>query len=141
MTRTKKTGMRARGGRMAVIGALGLTAVTLAAGPAFAKGSVKITAPQTAHVGRTFAVTAHGDEDAASYLQICLEGRSSGPAWHQVTCGAVVAAGSDAHVTAHVKAAHSGGQEYRAVVYGLTAPGDRRPMRERTSGVAKVAVR
>ncbi|MFE1176717.1 hypothetical protein [Streptomyces sp. NPDC058773] len=37
MTRTKKTGMKARGGRVAVIGALGLASVALAAGPAFAK--------------------------------------------------------------------------------------------------------
>lgn len=141
MTRTKKTGMRARGGRVAVIGALGLASVTLAAVPAFAKGSVDITAPHTAHVGKTFTVAAHGDDDAASYLRICLEGRSRGQAWHRVTCGAVDATGADARATAHVKAAHRGVLEYRAIVYGLTSPNDRHPVRERTSGPATVHVR
>ncbi|MGK4578644.1 hypothetical protein [Kitasatospora sp. HPMI-4] len=141
MTRTKKAGMKARGGRVAVIGALGLASVTLAAVPAFAKGGVDITAPHTAKVGKTFTVTAHGDDDAASYLRVCLEGRSGGQAWHQVTCGAVVATGTDAQATAHVKAAHSGALEYRAVVYGLTGPVDRQPVRERTSDLVTVEVR
>ncbi|MGP8303662.1 hypothetical protein ACTPOK_38275 [Streptomyces inhibens] len=141
MTRTKKTGMKARGGRVAVIGALGLASVTLAAGPAFAKGSVDITAPHTAHVGKTFTVTAHGNDDAASYLRLCLEGRSGGQAWHRVTCGAVVATGTDAQATARVEAESSGVLEYRAVVYGLTSPNDSHPVRERTSGPATVDVR
>ncbi|MFI0716483.1 hypothetical protein ACH4SK_39035 [Streptomyces inhibens] len=141
MTRTKKTRMKRRGGRVTVIGTLGLASVTLAAGPAFAKGSVDITAPHTAHVGKTFTVTAHGNDDAASYLRICLEGRSGGQAWHQMTCGAVVSTGTDAQATAHVKARHSSVLEYRAVVYGLTSPNDRHPVRERTSGLATVNVR
>ncbi|MFD8544582.1 hypothetical protein [Streptomyces sp. NPDC059649] len=141
MTRTKKMGMMTRGGRAAVIGALGLASVTLAAAPAFAKGSVDITAPHTAHAGKTFTVTAHGDDDAASYLRICLEGRSGRQAWHRVTCGAVVDTGTEARATAHVKAAHRGVLEYRAVVYGLTSPNDRHPVRERTSGPATVHVR
>ncbi|MFF4284144.1 hypothetical protein ACFY0R_02285 [Streptomyces sp. NPDC001633] len=141
MTRTKKTGMRARGGRVAVVGAVGLASVVLAAVPAFAKGSVEITAPHAAHVGKAFTVKARGDDDAASYLQICLEGRSGGHAWHRVTCGAVVDTGTEARATAHVKAAHRGTQQYRAVLYGLTSPHDRHPVRERTSTVAKVAVR
>lgn len=141
MTRTKNTGMRARGGRVAVVGALGLASVALAAVPAFAKGSVEVTVPHTAHVGKAFTVTAHGEDDAASYLRICLEGRSGGQAWHRVTCGAVVDTGTDARATAHVKAAHSGVHQYRAVLYGLTGPHDRHPVRERTSDVAKVAVR
>ncbi|GAB7029589.1 hypothetical protein JCM4914_10500 [Streptomyces platensis subsp. malvinus] len=133
--------MKARGGRAAVIGALGLASVTLAAAPAFAKGSVDITAPHTAHVGKPFKVTAQGDDDAASYLRICLEGRSSGRAWHRVTCGPVVDTGAEARATAHVKAAHSGVLQYRAVVYGLTSPTDRHPVRERTSGPVRVHVR
>ncbi|MEU9118927.1 hypothetical protein AB0C96_03535 [Streptomyces sp. NPDC048506] len=141
MTRTKKTGLKALGGRVAVIGALGVSSVTLAAVPAFAKGSVDITAPHTAHTGKAFTVTAHGDDDAAVYLRICLEGRSGGQAWHQVTCGAVAATGTDAQATAHVKATHRGALQYRAVVYGLTSPNDRHPVRERTSGVATVDVR
>ncbi|KJK55060.1 MULTISPECIES: hypothetical protein [Actinomycetes] len=141
MSRTKKTGTKIRGGRVAVIGALGLASVTLAAAPAFAKGGVDITAPHTAHAGQTFTVTAHGDDDAAVYLRVCLEGRSGGQAWHRVTCGAVVATGTEAQATAHVKAAHSGVLEYRAVVYGLTSPTDGQPVRERTSGLATVNVR
>ncbi|MEU6218180.1 hypothetical protein ABZ845_11780 [Streptomyces sp. NPDC047022] len=141
MTRTKKTGVKARGGRVAVIGAMGLASVALAAVPAFAKGSVAITAPHTAHVGKTFTVTARGDDDAAVYLRTCLEGRSGGQAWHQVTCGTVVAAGTDAQAAAHVKATHGGVLQYRAVVYGLTSPNDRRPVRERTSSPATVNVR
>ncbi|KIZ16008.1 hypothetical protein [Streptomyces natalensis] len=141
MTRTKKTGMKARGGRVAVIGALGLASVTLAAGPAFAKGGVEITAPHTARVGKTFTVAAHGDDDAAGYLRVCLEGRSAGTAWHRVTCGAVVDTGAEARVTAHIKTAHRGVLHYRAVLYGLTGPHDRHPVRERASDLAKVNVR
>ncbi|AOP48484.1 hypothetical protein [Streptomyces lydicus] len=141
MTRTKKSGMKTRGGRVAVIGALGLASVTLAAGPAFAKGGVDITAPPTAQVGKTFTVAAHGDDDAAGYLRLCLEGRSGGPAWHRVTCGAVVPTGTEAQATAQVKAAQRGALEYRAIVYGLTSPTDRNPVRERTSAPVTVDVR
>ncbi|MFI0218070.1 hypothetical protein [Streptomyces lydicus] len=141
MTRTKESGMKSRGGRGAVIGALGLASVALAAGPAFAKGGVDITAPHTAQVGKTFTVTAQGNDDAAGYLRICLERRSGGQAWHRVTCGAVVDTGTDARATAHVKAAHRGVLEYRAVVYGLTSPNDSQPVRERTSGPVRVDVR
>ncbi|MFF8369934.1 hypothetical protein ACF05W_13925 [Streptomyces lydicus] len=141
MTRTKKTGMKSRGGRVAVIGALGLASVTLAAGPAFAKGGVDITAPHTAHVGKTFTVTARGNDDASSYLRICLEGRGGGQTWHRVTCGAVVDTGTDAQATAHVKAAKSGVLQYRAVVYGLLSPADGHPVRQRTSGPVTVDVR
>ncbi|MFD7669188.1 hypothetical protein [Streptomyces sp. NPDC059788] len=141
MTRTKKTGMRVRSGRAAVIGALGLASVALVAAPAFAKGSAEITAPQTARVGETFTVSAHGDDDASSYLRICLENRSGGTAWHQLTCGAVVEVGGDAQATARVKATQSGALQYRAVVYGLLSPTDRHPIRQRTSAPATVNVR
>ncbi|GCD40601.1 hypothetical protein [Streptomyces paromomycinus] len=141
MTRTKKTGMKARSGRVAVIGALGLASVGLAAGPAFAKGDVEITAPPAAQVGKTFTVTAHGNDDASSYLQVCLENRGGGQAWHRLACGAVVERGDDAQVTAHVKATHSGARQYRAVVYGLLSPADRHPVRQRTSGPTTVNVR
>ncbi|ARF53666.1 hypothetical protein [Streptomyces gilvosporeus] len=141
MTRTKKTGMKAWGGRAAVVGALGLASVTLAAVPAFAKGGVDVTAPHTAHVGKTFTVKAYGDDDAAGYLRVCLDSRSAGRAWHRVTCGAVVDTGAEARVTAHVKAAHRGAQQYRAVLYGLNGPHDRHPVRERTSDLVKVDVR
>ncbi|OKI06219.1 hypothetical protein A6A06_37595 [Streptomyces sp. CB02923] len=140
MSKMKKTGMKARSGRVAVIGALGLASVALAAAPAFAKGGVDITAPHSAQTGETFTVTAHGDDDASSYLQICLENRSGGQAWHRLTCGAVVDTGTDAQVTARVKATHSGVQQYRAVVYGLTSPNDHHPVRQRTSGPATVNV-
>ncbi len=141
-TETKKTGMKARGGRAAVIGALGLASVALAAGPAFAKGDVSIKAPHTAQVGKTFTVTAQADDDAADYLRVCLEGRSGGQAWRQVTCGAVVGRGDGfAEVAAHVKAERGGALQYRAAVYGLLSPKDSHPVRERTSDVATVNVR
>lgn len=68
MTRTKKTETKAWGGRGAVIGALALASVTMAAVPAFAKGGVDITAPRTAHVGKSSTVTAHGGDNSAGYL-------------------------------------------------------------------------
>ncbi|MFD4397801.1 hypothetical protein [Kitasatospora sp. NPDC058478] len=141
MSRTKRTGTTTRGGRAAVIGALGLASVALAAGPAFAKGDVEITAPHTARVGTTFTVTGHGDDDGAAYLQVCLEGRSSGSTWERMTCGTVVETGTEAEAVAHVKAAHSGALEYRAALFGLTGPDDHHPVRERTSEPVTVEVR
>ncbi|MEV0281600.1 hypothetical protein AB0I22_35160 [Streptomyces sp. NPDC050610] len=142
MTRTKKTGMKVRGGRAAAIGALGLASVALAAGPAFAKGDVSIKAPHTAQVGKAFAVTASAYDDASSYLRVCLEWRSGKQAWAQVTCGSVVERGDgDAQVAVHIKAAHSGAVEYRAAVYGLNTPKDSHPVRQRTSDVVTVNVR
>ncbi|MFC1431584.1 hypothetical protein ACEZDB_13110 [Streptacidiphilus sp. N1-3] len=140
MTRTQKTGTMVRGGRAVVVGGMGLAALVLAAAPAFAKGSVDISAPHTAHVGRTFTVTAHGDDDAASYLRVCLEDRRAGSAWHRVSCGAVAASGTDARSAAHIRTAHGGVLQFRAVVYGLTTPHDRHPVRERTSGPVRVNV-
>ncbi|MBY8888604.1 hypothetical protein K7472_27730 [Streptomyces sp. PTM05] len=141
MTRTKKTGMRVRGGRLAVVGALGLAAVTAAAVPAFAKGDLAFTAPHTAKVGQTYTVSAHGDDDSASYLRACLQSRTGNHAWHQVSCSPLVATGSDASVTAHVKAAHKGAQEYHAVLYGQKSRTDRHPVVERTSATATVTIR
>ncbi|MEU8892569.1 hypothetical protein [Streptomyces sp. NPDC048442] len=101
-----------------------------------------ITAPRTAKVGGTFVVEAHGNDDAAGYLRVCLESRSSEKAWHQVTCGAVVDIyGGEAQVAAHVRAEHRGVQECRALVYGLTSPNDKHPVRQRTSAPVKVNVR
>ncbi|MGW4566847.1 hypothetical protein ACWEN3_32095 [Streptomyces sp. NPDC004561] len=140
MTRTKKTRTKARGGRVAVIGALGLAAVTLAAVPAFAKGDVYIRAPHTAHTGKTITVTAHGDDDIAGYLhQLCVEERSGKQPWHREACGAV--AKGDARVTAHGKAAHRGDLKFRAVLYGLTSRHDHHPVRLHTSDVVTVHVR
>jgi hypothetical protein len=141
MTRTKKNGMKTPGGRMAVVGALGLAALALAAVPAYAKGSVDITAPHTAQVGKTITVTAHGSDDDARYLQLCLEENGFGEGWHQEICSAVVATGSDARATAHGTSAKRGNLEFRAVMYGLTSPHDRHPVRLRTSDVATVHVR
>ncbi|MEU3061679.1 hypothetical protein AB0P12_16255 [Streptomyces subrutilus] len=140
MSRTKKTAV-ARVGRAAVIGATGLASVALAAVPASAKGNVDITAPRTARVGTAFTVAAHGGDDAARYLRVCLEGREDGAAWHGLNCGAVTETGADARVTARVRATHAGVPEYRAVVYGLTGPHDRHPVRERTSDPVAVHVR
>ncbi|MEU6555189.1 hypothetical protein ABZ915_33650 [Streptomyces sp. NPDC046915] len=140
MTRTKKPGMRARGGRVAVIGVLGLASVTLAAVPAFAKGNVDITAPRTAQAGKTITVTAHGGDDSAGYLhQLCLEENGFGEGWHQETCSAAVE--GDARVTAQGTAARRGDLEFRAVLYGLTSRNDQHPVRLHASDVATVHVR
>ncbi|WP_269855993.1 hypothetical protein [Streptomyces sp. RPT161] len=140
MTRTKKTGMKARGGRVAVIGALGLATVTLAAAPAFAKGGVDITAPHTAHVGKTITVTAHGTDDSAGYLhQLCLEENGFGEGWHQENCS--VPAKGDARVSTHGTSARRGDLKFRAVLYGLTSKHDHRPVRLHASEVVTVHVR
>ncbi|GGY69645.1 hypothetical protein [Streptomyces xanthochromogenes] len=141
MTRTKKTAIRARSGRLVALGALGLATVTLAATPAFAKGSVDISAQRTAHVGETYRVTGHGIDNAAPYLRACLENRSSAETWQQISCGSGVTAGTEAQDVTQIKAAHTGIVEYRAVVYGLTSPTGRHPVRERTSDTATVSVR
>ncbi|MGW4274100.1 hypothetical protein ACWEGQ_17455 [Streptomyces seoulensis] len=140
MTRTKKTGMTARGGRAAVIGALGLASVALAAAPAFAKGSVEISAPRTAQVAKTITVTAHGGDDSAGYLhQLCLEENGFGEGWHQETCSAAVR--GDAKVTAKGTSARRGDLRFRAVLYGLTSKHDQKPVRLHASDVVTVHVR
>ncbi|MGW9080420.1 hypothetical protein [Streptomyces kronopolitis] len=140
MTRTKKTGMKARGGRVAVIGAMGLASVALAAAPAFAKGGVDITAPSTGQVGNTITVKAHGDDDSAGYLhQLCLEENGFGEGWHQENCSAVVK--GDAQVTANGTSARRGDLRFRAVLYGLTSKNDQKPVRLHASDVVTVRVR
>ncbi|MFB7600369.1 hypothetical protein [Streptomyces sp. NPDC056160] len=140
MTRTKKAGMKARGGRAAVIGALGLASVALAAVPAFAKGSVDITAPRTAHVGKTITITAHGGDDSAGFLhQLCLEENGFGGGWHQENCSAAVK--GDARVSAHGTSARRGDLKFRAVLYGLTSKHDQHPVRLHASDVVTVHVR
>ncbi|MEU3989780.1 hypothetical protein AB0F24_15635 [Streptomyces platensis] len=140
MTRTKKTGVKMRGGRVAVVGALGLASVTLAAGPAFAKGGVDITAPRTAQVGTTIRVTAHGGDGSAGYLhQLCLEEKGFGQGWHQENCSAAVK--GDARLTAHGTSARRGDLQFRAVLYGLTSPHDQNPVRLHASDVVTVHVR
>ncbi|MEW9515945.1 hypothetical protein [Streptomyces tubercidicus] len=140
MTRTKKTGVMARGGRVAVIGALGLASVALAAGPAFAKGGVDITAPHTAQVGKTITIKAHGGDDSAGFLhQLCLEEKGFGQGWHQENCSAAVK--GDAQVTAHGTSARRGDLQFRAVLYGLTGPHDQNPVRLHASDVVTVHVR
>ncbi|MFE2159967.1 hypothetical protein ACFW9M_19395 [Streptomyces lydicus] len=140
MTRTKKSGMKSRGGRAAVIGALGVASVALAAGPAFAKGGVDITAPRTVQVGKTITVKAQGDDDSAGYLhQLCLEESGFGQGWHQESCSAAVE--GDARVTAHGTSARRGDLKFRAVLYGLTSPHDHNPVRLHASDVVTVHVR
>ncbi|MFE9118234.1 hypothetical protein [Streptomyces sp. NPDC007172] len=150
MTRTKKTdrtGMKTRGGRLAVIGALGiatgalcLSSVTLAAAPASAKGAVEITAPHTAQVGKTITVKASGGDDSAGYLhQLCVEENGFGEGWHQETCSAAVK--GEARVTAQGTSARSGTLRFRAVLYGLTGAHDQHPVRLHSSDVVTVRVR
>ena len=140
MTRTKKNGTKARGGRMAVIGALGLSSVALAAAPAFAKGGVEITAPHSARVGQTITVKAHGGDDSAGYLhQLCLEENGFGEGWHQEICSSAVK--GDARVTARGASARHGDLKFRAVLYGLTGTHDHHPVRLHASDVVTVHVR
>ncbi|AOP48006.1 hypothetical protein [Streptomyces lydicus] len=140
MTRTKKIGAMTRGGRAMVIGALGLASVTLAAAPAFAKGTMDITAPRTVHVGKTITIKAHGDDDSAGFLhQLCLEENGFGQGWHQENCSPAVA--GDAKVTAHGTSARRGNLKFRAVLYGLTSRHDHKPVRLHTSDVVTVHVR
>ncbi|MER6736696.1 hypothetical protein [Streptomyces puniciscabiei] len=141
MTRTRRTGMKARGGRLAVAGALGAASLALAAVPAYAKGDVDVTVPHTAHGGKTFTVTAHGDDDAVRYVRVCLQQRSGGHAWRQVACGAAVPSGTEARAAAHVKDAGRGPVDFRAAMYGLTGPSDHHPVRRRTSDPVTVHVR
>ncbi|MFJ2738227.1 hypothetical protein ACIO3O_01015 [Streptomyces sp. NPDC087440] len=140
MTRTKKTGRGTHGRRMALIGALGLASVTLAAGPAFAKGTVEITAPDTAHVGKTITVTAHGGDDSSGFLhQLCLEENGFGQGWHQETCSPI--ARGDVRVTATGTSARRGDLRFRAVLYGLTSRHDQHPVRLHASNVVTVHVK
>ena len=140
MTRTKKTGLKARGGRLAAVGALGLASVALATAPAFAKGAVEITAPHTAQVGKTITVTAHGGDDSAGLLhQLCVEENGFGEGWHQETCS--TPATGDARVTAAGASARRGDLRFRAVLYGLTSRHDQKPVRLHASDVVTVHVR
>ncbi|CCB75954.1 exported protein of unknown function [Streptantibioticus cattleyicolor NRRL 8057 = DSM 46488] len=132
--------MKARGGRVAVLGALGLASVALAAGPAFAKGTVDITAPHTAHVGKTITVKAQGNDDSAGFLhQLCIEENGFGEGWHQESCS--TPAKGAAKVTAHGTSARRGDLKFRAVLYGLTSKKDHHPKRLHASDVVTVRVR
>jgi hypothetical protein len=123
-----------------VVGAVAAAAVTLAAGPAFAKGSMGITAPRTAHVAGTITVTAHASDDSAGYLhQLCLEENAFGEGWHQRNCSVVT--GGNTRVTARGTAARSGDLRFRAVLYGLTGRRDHHRVRLHTSAVMTVRVR
>ncbi|WP_345261826.1 hypothetical protein [Streptomyces hundungensis] len=127
-------------GWVMVIGALGLASVALATAPAFAKGSVEISAPKTVQVGRTITVTAHGDDDNAGFLhQLCVEENGFGEGWHQET-GSTPTAG-DAKVTAAGASARRGDLRFRAVLYGLTSKHDPKPVHQHTSAVVTVHVR
>lgn len=138
MTRTKKTRMRAA----AVAGALGVGALVFAAVPAYAKGDVSVSAPRTAHVGKTFKVTAHGDDDAAPYLKICVQDRTGRHPWRQVSCGKPVARGyGESKATAFVRAGGRGAIQFRAVAYEMSGPRDRHPVWWRASEVVTVRVR
>ncbi|MCF3146874.1 hypothetical protein [Streptomyces platensis] len=140
MTRMKKSGVKVRGDRVAVIGALGLASVALAAGPAFAKGGVEIAAPRTVQVGKAITVKAHGGDDSAGYLhQLCLEEKGFGQGWHQENCSAAVR--GDARLTAHGTSARRGDLQFRAVLYGLTGRHDQNPVRLHASDVVTVHVR
>ncbi|MFI6475384.1 hypothetical protein ACIBL5_34710 [Streptomyces sp. NPDC050516] len=140
MTRTKKTGRKSRGSRVAVMGVLGLASVALATAPAFAKGAVDVAAPHTAQVGKTITVKAHGGDDSAGYLhQLCLEENGFGEGWHQETCSAAVK--GDARVTAQGTSARRGNLQFRAVLYGLTSTHDQKPVRLHASDVVTVHVR
>ncbi len=133
--------MRGIGRGLSGVG-IGLAVVGLAAVPAHAKGDVAVAAPRTAVVGKAFKVSAHGDDDAARYLRICVQERSGKGAWRQVGCGAVVRRGGpEGRAAVQVKAVRRGGLQFRAVMYGLKGPHDLRPVRWRASDVVSVRVR
>jgi len=128
-------------GRLGVVVA-GVGVVALAAGPAYAKGDISVSAPRTAVVGKAFKVSARGDDDAARYLRICVEVKNGTKVWRQVGCGAVVRRGGpEGRAAVSVKAVRRGGVQVRGVMWGLKSVHDRHPVRWRTSGVVSVRVR
>lgn len=133
--------MRGIGKGLSGVG-VGLAVVALAAAPAQAKGDVSVVAPRAVAVGKVFKVSAHGDDDAARYLRICLQERSGKAAWRQAGCGGVVRRGGpEGRVAVQVKVARRGAVQFRAVMYGLKGLKDRHPVRWRISETVSVRVR
>ncbi|WP_407284968.1 hypothetical protein [Streptomyces sp. BP-8] len=133
---------------LASVASIGLAA----AGPAFAKGGIWVTAaPHSVRVGQAVHVNAGGyygdgiEIEANPYQRACIQQRltTSGP-WHTVKCGKVVDAlssGAGAKVDANVKALRHGTVQFRGVLYGATNPYAKHPTPLTTSEVATVRVR
>ncbi|MFB7629657.1 hypothetical protein ACFC0M_01710 [Streptomyces sp. NPDC056149] len=132
-----------RGGRIAVVGAMGAAAVVLAVTPAFAKGSATLNvSPGTVKVGGTVHVTGQGDSDAIQYGKFCAEQRlGTHGAWHTIKCGKIVEiAGAEAKVDVKVKAQKRGDLQFRGVLYGVDGPGGGHPSADFHTAVKTVRV-
>ncbi|MFB7507103.1 hypothetical protein [Streptomyces broussonetiae] len=123
---------------------MGAAVVMLAVTPAFAKGSVDLTAsPGTVRVGHSIHITGHGDSDAVQYAKLCAQERAgTHGAWHTVACGRIVEiAAQDAKVDAKTKAGHRGVVQFRGVLYGVDGPRGGHPHADITTSARTVHVR
>ncbi|MFH9426330.1 hypothetical protein [Streptomyces sp. NPDC017529] len=133
---------------MAGIASAGLAA----AGPAFAKGGIWVSAaPHSVRVGQTIHVNAAGhygdgvEVEKYQYQRACIQQRltPSGP-WHTVKCGKVINHASwevGVKADANVKALRHGTVQFRGVLYGAESPHVKHPAPVTTSEVATVRVR
>ncbi|MFE9449993.1 hypothetical protein [Streptomyces sp. NPDC006739] len=139
-----RSGIRRTGARAAAVGALGTAAVVLAVTPAFAKGSVDLTAsPGTVRVGHTVHVKGSGNSDAVWFAKFCAQERTgTRGAWHTVACGRVVdVTERDAKVDARIEVRHRGVVQFRGVLYGVDGPRGGHPYADITTPARTVHVR
>ncbi|MGW1194682.1 hypothetical protein ACWD4B_02310 [Streptomyces sp. NPDC002536] len=117
--------------------------VVLAAAPAAAKGAMEISAAaHTVRSGQAVRVSGAGDDDAAHYLQACVEERDGGQeAWRIVSCGNPASSGAGARVDTRITPQRRGMMQFRGVLYRMADPDDRHPSVLRTSPVTTVRVR
>ncbi|MEU7167120.1 hypothetical protein AB0A70_21160 [Streptomyces morookaense] len=117
--------------------------VVLAAGPAVAKGAMEISAAaHTVRSGQVVRVSGAGDDDAAHYLQACVEERDGGQeTWRLVSCGSPASSGAGARVDTRIMPQRRGTMQFRGVLYKMDSPDDRHPSLLRTSPVTTVRVR
>jgi hypothetical protein len=144
ISRAGKAGLRRQGARIVAAGALGAAALGLAVTPAFAKGSVDLTAsPGTVSVGHTIHVKGHGDSDDEQYAKFCAQERTgTHGAWHNVACGRVVeVAAKDATVDVKIKATHRGVVQFRGVLYAVDGPHGGHPAADIHTSVRTVHIR
>ncbi|MEN2423349.1 hypothetical protein AABB02_35230 [Streptomyces rimosus] len=132
---------------VASIASIGLAA----AGPAFAKGDIWVTAaPHSVHVGQTVHVHAAGvygdgmEIEENPYQRACIQQRltPSGP-WHTVKCGKVInhaTSEAEAKADANVKALRHGTVQFRGILYGAKNPHVKHPAPIKTSEIATVRV-
>ncbi|MFI9722805.1 hypothetical protein ACIHFE_24630 [Streptomyces sp. NPDC052396] len=133
-----------KGRRVAVIGALGVAAVALAAGPAAAKSSISVSASaHTAHVGATVQVRGQGGDDSARLELLCLQERTAVKAghwsdWKSVKC---VEGTRNVKAATKVKVTKRGAVQFRSALYKLKSWHDQHPVRDGISAPTTVNVR